>query len=96
MVSPNMQNSITFRTEIGLKVIFKAKCFSWKGKVQYLRHKTKQYGHTKTFIGFVLLCERLAVCESSNKTVGTSGLYSEKVGRVTKYCIPDVIVNSFS
>ena len=53
MVSPNKQNAMTFHTEIGLKVIFKVNCFTCKGIVQYLRHKTKQYCHTNIFIGFI-------------------------------------------
>ena len=78
MTSPNKQNSMTFRTEIGLKWIIRAKCFTCKGIVQYLRHKTKQYCHKKTFICLVLLCARSAVYESFTKIPGISGLNSEK------------------
>ena len=52
MVSPNKQNLVIFRTEIGLKVIFWAKCFSGRDIKQYSKRKTKQYSHTKTHISF--------------------------------------------
>ena len=65
--SPNKQNSMIFRTEIGLKVIFGANCSTCIEIVQYLRPKTKQYCHTKTLIGFVLLCTRLTVYGSQKK-----------------------------
>ena len=53
MMSLDKQSSVIFSTEICLKVVFEANCLAWKGIIQYLRHKTKQYCHQKTFIGFV-------------------------------------------
>ena len=82
--SPNKQNSMIFRTEIGLKVIFGANCSTCIEIVQYLRPKTKQYCHTKTLIGFVLLCTRLTVYGSQKKKKSFGGFYREKLVGETK------------
>ena len=40
MMLPNKQNSVILSTEIGLKEVVYANYLTWKGIIQYLRHKT--------------------------------------------------------
>ena len=56
MMSPKKeQNSLIFCIEIVIKRAILAKCFIWKGIIQYLRYLRKQQCHVKVFFGLVLM-----------------------------------------